>query len=407
MTKKKLRLKSHIKCNISITLCLMFIVFALYIFRNPFVDEYTIEAGSSLDINQLLKEEAKNPQFIDNVDQELLSTVGTYDIRVKANSNKFHVSLIVQDTTVPTATVKAQTMWIGDDIKADAFLSDIQDASPVEASFKSQPDLDKTGKQEVTIILKDSSNNSTEYKTTLTLKKDTQAPVISSVNSILSNQGESILYKKNVTVTDNRDEEVELKVDSSNVNINKAGTYSVTLSATDKTGNKAEKKIQVIILSQSEADLKAEALKLAGELIDKIASDQTTKQDKLKVCYDYIREHIVYNGLHDGTKDNYYVDAVNGLKTWKGDCLVSNAVLRTVCEKLDIPTIVVERSGERKTNHYWILADTGDGWYHYDAFKRDFVIIYKWTDNQLLTWSKENKNLGQFDPSLYPSTPDN
>lgn len=392
-------------CWIIFVITIVFLTFVMYFFRNPFYDCYVLEAGNKLEIEDLLKEKTSKPQFVDRIDEKLLSTVGVHTVKVQNSYCEYNVTLLVKDTILPTAKIKSLNMWIGDEITSDLFVSDIKDATPVTTSFLKEPDLKKEGSQNLVILLKDAAGNMTPYKTTLKLKKDTEAPVISTVNTILSNKGETILYKKNTTVTDNRDKEVELKVDSSQVNYNKSGTYYAIYSATDRAGNNATKKVKVIILNKSDATLKSEAKTLAKKFIEKVAKDKKTKQEKLKACYDYIRNNIVYNGIHKGSIDNYYVDAVDGLKTWKGDCLVSNGVLRVVCEELDIPTIVVVRSSQKKTNHYWFLADTGDGWYHYDAFKRKNVTIYKWTDNQLLQWSKNNDNLADFDTTKYPSTP--
>lgn len=395
-------MKNFKKIMILILIILLIIVF--YILFNPFVSKYTIEAGTKIEISNLLKRDIKNAHFSQSFNIHQLNNVGKYDVDVEANCIPYKVQVNVEDTIAPKATIKKQNMWIGDNIISDLFVSDIKDASPVKTSFKKQPDFEKQGTQDITIVLKDISGNTTEYNTTLTLKKDVEAPVISCVNTILSNKGETIPYKKDTKVTDNRDKEVTLNVDSSEVNYNEPGTYYAIYSAIDQSGNKAEKKVKVIILNNNDASLKEEAKNKAKLLIDKITKGKKTKQDQLEVCFQYIRTHITYNGKHSGDADHYYIDALNGLKTWRGDCLVSNGILRVICESLDIPTIVVERNTVGRSHHYWILADTGDGWYHYDAYNQ-YNNIYKWTDEQLLTWSKQNNHYQDFDRNKYPSTP--
>ena len=162
--------------------------------------------------------------------------------------------------------------------------------------------------------------------------------------------------------------------------------------------------MKVVILSQNDVKIKNEVKKRAKKLINQVAKNKKTKQEIIEACFDYIRKNITYNGQHQGDKDNYYIDALTGLKTWHGDCLVSNGVLRIICEELDVPIIVVERSSKERSHHYWLLIDTGDGWYHYDAFNQ-YNRIYKWTDQKLISWSKANNNYQEFDTSLYPSTP--
>lgn len=388
-------------------LCFCFLAFVLWYFRNPFVSEYTFEAGGQLPIEQLLtnKDCKDKIKYLTHVDEEILNYIGEYLIKVDARGIEFRVSLKVVDTTPPQATVQERTFWIGDKIEAKDFVKDIKDAADVKVSFEKDLDLKKEGQQNVFLVLQDQSQNITKYETVLILKKDTKAPNISGPNTILSSKGDTISYKKDFKVTDNRDKEVELKVDSSKVNFNKAGKYIATYSAIDQAGNKATKKVQVIILDKSDEHNKKEAIKLADQLIAKLCKNKKTKQDKLKVCYDYIRNNIVYDGNHEGSQENYYVDALTGFKTFKGDCLVSNGMLRVICERLDIPTIVVERTSHLRTNHYWFLADAGDGWYHYDAFKRADGIIYKWTDSQIISWSKSHGNKADFDQSKYPKTP--
>lgn len=293
MNIKDIKNNNQITCWFILLFTIIFLLIVLYFFRNPFYDEITIEAGSQLTINDLLKEETVDPDFVSKPDNQLLSTVGRHNIKVKTKYAQYNVSLNIIDTIAPQATINNKTMWIGDEITSDLFVSNVQDASPVSTSFLEQPDLNKEGKQNVVIVLKDVSGNTTQYKATLTLQKDTEAPIISTVNTIIANQGDTVLYKKNTKVTDNRDAKVALNIDSTQVNYNKSGTYYAIYSATDKAGNKATKKVKVIILSNSDTALKEEAQKLANQFIEKVAKDKKTKQEKLKVCYDYIRENIM------------------------------------------------------------------------------------------------------------------
>ena len=129
-----------------------------------------------------------------------------------------------------------------------------------------------------------------------------------------------------------------------------------------------------------------------------------TIDEKLKVLSDYIRENVVYNGQHKGTADDYYVDALTGFKTLRGDCLINNGMSRVCCERLDIPTIAVNRINN-KDGHTWFLANTGNGWYHYDNWiRKGGPYIHKWTDAQMDEYNKKT-HASEYDKSLYPSTP--
>ncbi|HBI73586.1 MAG TPA: polysaccharide deacetylase, partial [Lachnospiraceae bacterium] len=83
------------------------------------------------------------------------------------------------------------------------------------------------GEQKVAIQLKDEGNNTSEVEALLIVKEDTEAPEILGVRDKTAYIGDSLSYRKGITVTDNKDKKVELQIDSSNVNLKKEGTYSV------------------------------------------------------------------------------------------------------------------------------------------------------------------------------------
>lgn len=399
--------KEKMILRVILLICFLFLVFVLYWFRNPFIEEYSIEAGSSITIEDLLKyENARKPKFITEINEKIINKIGSHTIKVYGNDNEFEVIIHVSDTIAPTAKPVEKTMWISDDITSDMFVEDIVDATKVETSFKNTPDFNKKGKQDITIILKDEGGNTTEYNTVLNLKKDTIAPTIEIVNTIISNKGENILYKKYAKIYDNRENELTLTIDNSKVKLEEPGTYKVLYTVTDKAGNSTKKNVNVLILSPNETQLKTQAQEYAQKLIDKLTDNSMSKDKKLEKCFFYILNNVKYKGGHKGTTENYYVDALYGFKTLTGDCLVSNGMLRVVCELLDVPTMVVIRTSNRPSNHYWFIANTGNGWYHYDAYKRPEGTIYKWTDKKLLTWSKEYGGLAEFDTSKFPRTPD-
>ncbi|HCM13019.1 MAG TPA: polysaccharide deacetylase, partial [Lachnospiraceae bacterium] len=100
-------------------------------------------------------------------------------------------------------------------------------------------DFSVPGEQKVAIQLKDEGNNTSEVEALLIVKEDTEAPKILGVRDKTAYIGDSLSYRKGITVTDNKDKKVELQIDSSNVNLKKEGTYSVIYTAVDSSGNKA------------------------------------------------------------------------------------------------------------------------------------------------------------------------
>ena len=77
--------------------------------------------------------------------------------------------------------------------------------------------------------------------------RDMVKPVLKGIKNRTVFEGEKISYKKGVTATDDRDGNLtkKIRIDSSRVNLKKAGKYIVTYSVSDEAGNKAIKKATI------------------------------------------------------------------------------------------------------------------------------------------------------------------
>lgn len=98
-----------------------------------------------------------------------------------------------------------------------------------------------------------------KYEVQLTAQvKDLSAPVIECKDEISIELGEKIQWDKQIHVTDNVDESPTYTI-KGNVFENKAGTYSVTITAKDKTGNVSNKKIIVKVKEKQKEAPKTES----------------------------------------------------------------------------------------------------------------------------------------------------
>lgn len=403
--KRRLTKKGKI-CLIIITLIILFI---LYWFRNPFVKELTIEAGTQITIKDLLVEEnARKPEIITTIDKTIINKVGIHTIHVRGNNRNFEIKINVKDTVAPEVTVKEYHYFIGDEFDANNFIKEVNDCTSVTGKMTDNIDLSKNGKYNVNVTFIDEGNNTVSLKSKLIVEKDIEPPIINSPAQINVIKGEPILYKQQVQVVDNRDGEIKnFTVDNSNVNLDKLGTYSVIYKATDKKGNTSIKEVMVVVTSKETGEAKKEAYNYADDILSDLIKEDMNKQEKLKAIYDYVMNCYTYIAAHEGTIDDYYVDALNGFKTKKGDCYVVNAMARVLLERSGIETYGLVLKGI-KMNHISFMANTGDGWYHYCAFKKQSGLkIYKWTDEQLLTHYKKADGVSSIPTGVYPQTPKN
>ena len=79
----------------------------------------------------------------------------------------------------------------------------------------------------MTLVLTDVGGQETRLNTVLHLIADTTPPVITGVQDQTVYVGDTISYKHGVTVTDDKDTDVELVVDNSGVDLETPGTYTV------------------------------------------------------------------------------------------------------------------------------------------------------------------------------------
>ena len=197
---------------------------------------------------------------------------------------------------------------------------------------------------------------------------DTTAPVIE-VGEIRINVGDGIAWKKQAIVTDNSDGKIDIKVDSSAVNTSAAGTYKVTYTATDESGNlsTAEATVTVGTVEVTEEMLNTEIDKIIAQII----TDGMSAEEKVRAVYAYVQKSINYASTA-GT-DNYVYAAYTALFMYgTGDCYSYFAASKAFFERLGIENIDMKRAeGGAPGNHYWNLVNIGTKdapkWYHYDA----------------------------------------
>lgn len=88
-------------------------------------------------------------------------------------------------------------------------------------------------------------------------QKDTEAPVIT-VNNKVVTAGTKIDKKDLYSVKDNMDDNPTVKIDG-DLDTSVAGTYKLTVVATDKSGNKAEETVKVVVKGDSNKSEKEES----------------------------------------------------------------------------------------------------------------------------------------------------
>ncbi len=241
-------------------------------------------------------------------------------------------------------------------------------------------------------------------------KADLEPPKIQGTHNQTVYIGDTISYKRGVTVTDNADKGAKLQVDSSEVNLKKAGLYYVVYKAKDSSGNTNTVKTTVTVMEKSKETAEESSSnnqkldKLADDVLSIIIKEGMSKKEKAKAIYEWNKNHIIYSDSSD--KSDWVKAAIQGLTLGSGDCFVYFSTAQELLTRASIPNKKIQKSDG---HHYWNLVDYGQGWYHFDTtpHKGDTVpySLFMLTDNQLKEYSEKNDNSHTWDATKYPSTP--
>lgn len=365
----------------------------------------TIEAGSVMNITEkdFVEDDRYQVRFLTDIMSLDISKPTVHTIELQVNDRVVTGSIEVVDTTAPVAKAVSKAVWKDENPPAISFVEEIRDISGVKASYKKTPDFSVLGDQEVTIVLEDEYGNTSEYTATITVQEDTEPPQIIGAIDKTVYIGDTIAYRKGISVIDNKDQDLTFQVDSSKVNLNKEGTYTVTYTAEDKAGNKTvvTSKITVKKLLVSEDTLN----ELCDKVLKSIIKDSMTQREKAKAIYTWVKRNVTYTGHSD--KSDWMAEAYRGFTDKVGDCFTFFSVSQALLNRVGIDNMMVTRVGGR-TQHYWSLVNCGDGWYHFDSTpNKDKKEAFMLTDKEVaeLTKSRGN-NYYIYDTSLYPATPE-
>jgi hypothetical protein len=306
----------------------------------------------------------------------------------------------VADTTSPRGEGVDAHWYLSHPIAASRLVSNEFDYTGITYAFATEPDWTKPEEQRVSVVLTDAAGNTTTVTSTLTLVADTEAPKLYGVMNRYCYIGQAVAYFAEVFAVDNCDEEVAVDVDKSQVDIYAAGTYPVTYTATDSSGNSVQISCKFTFIEETITDEKLNAA--ADEVLAGITTPDMSIGRKAYAIYQYVFTHIRYNGV--GGHSDWKYEAYRGITSGRGDCFTFYSTAKCLLERIGAETMGVHRHGGKGTPHYWLLVNLGTGWYHFDAINvgpKNFECFMR-TTKAVLTRSTY---FWSFDQSLYPPTP--
>lgn len=368
------------------------------LFLSPVVEELTVEAGQTPPgIDSFLLGDAQGT-FVTRPAALNYHQPGDHNIVIQVDGEEYPSVLHIRDTIPPRAKVQDIEGFAVLPRETEDFVTEIEDATEVTVAFREKPDLGFIGTQQVELVFTDAGGNVTVETANLTLYEDTEPPVIQGTRDLLIYAGDSVSYRKNVTVEDNCPEGLQLTVDTGSVNLNAAGVYPIVYTAVDAAGNTTTETIQLTVIERIYTIDEVNAL--ADAVLAAIITPEMSDRDKAWAIYCYIRRNVGY--INYSEKGDWARAAYEGLAKRQGDCYVYASTAKALLTRAGVKNMDIAKI-PTKREHYWNLVDVGDGWYHFDTTPRsDHTVFFLWTDADLMAYSALHYNCHNYDRTLYP-----
>ena len=130
-------------------------------------DSLTAEAGEpALSLDAFLLD-SYDAAFLTPITETVMTTPGSYPIRIAADGVETESTLIVLDTVAPHAIAKTCVAAPGAAVRPEDLLSELSDATSVTVSFVEEPDFASREPQTISVKLVDLGGNETVVTSTL------------------------------------------------------------------------------------------------------------------------------------------------------------------------------------------------------------------------------------------------
>lgn len=313
-------------------------------------DKFALELGDKLTKADLLLDPEKDSHLLDQKELDIIneSGVGEYTIVSTSGNKTVSCTVAVQDTRGPELELREVHIYKNKTAALEDFVVSSSDVSgDVKLRLITELSFDTVGTFPVTIEAEDVNGNITKKETVLEVMKDDKPPVISGLSAMSVQKNSSPDYLSGVTANDEADGACEVSYSSGNVDLSSAGTYYITYTSKDKSGNTATAKRQIVVLHDAED---------TRNLVKSIAANLSSDPEAIR---DYVRNSIGYSTSWGGDDPVWY-----GFTNKSGNCYVHALCLKALLDEKGFSTQLIWVTDK---THYWLIININGGWKHIDA----------------------------------------
>lgn len=340
------------------------------------------ELGKTNEIkaDEFLTSKNKDIKISFKTEQETIDKlpVGENKIILLVDGTEVEATIIVKDTTAPTATPANPTFYKGYVIKIEDFISEYFDLSKVELSYKNgvAPQISKAGNFSQVIVLTDEYGNQTEVTSNYVVEIDEEKPVILGTRDLEIIIGEPYNLRGSAYVRDNVDPNVQLLVDSSKVKLTTEGTYPLIYKAQDRAGNSTQVEVKIKVRKrlpyQPMGDTGSASLNsIADSILSSIINGEMSLYEKTRAIYNF-GTTIRYRA--GSVTSGYTIDAINTLQARIGNCFGRMHAVEALFDRAGIPN---REQIQYKREHSWNQVNIGNGWQNIDSGFSMFLVSHE------------------------------
>ena len=312
-------------------------------------DALTLELGDHLGKGMILYHYEKDKDLLDQklLDRFATLPVGTYTVGSIFGDAMNECEITIQDTTAPKVVLQDVAVFLGEPVALENFMVSATDISGEVTTRLTEPLPQEPGIYTVTVEAEDINGNIGSAQAQLRIIVDTDPPEFFGMEDMYVEKHSSPNYYYGVTAVDERDGDVEFTVDTSRVNMHRAGTYYAVYSATDNEGNVGTFRRQVVV-NHDEEDTAA----LAKSIAEGLDSDVMTIRN-------YVLNSIWYSHSWGGDDPVWF-----GFKNQNGNCYVHALCFQALLREKGYETQLIWITCK---THYWNLVKINGEWKHMDT----------------------------------------